>query len=151
MWAWGLDQHAAFWSRRQLHETFVHRTDLEQALGIDPKVDAGVAADAIDEFLLNLAPAAYFSPKINNLRGNGERITFVACDIDRSWTIVLAPEGFTVSDGRDQSEPTAASLIGLALPLLLVLYRRRSSAEAGVAIDGNHELAEFWLANSALE
>jgi hypothetical protein len=32
-----------------------------------------------------------------------------------------------------------------------VLYRRRSPAEVGVAIEGNHELANFWLANSALE
>jgi len=31
MWAWGLDQHVRFWSRRQLHETLVHRMDLELA------------------------------------------------------------------------------------------------------------------------
>ena len=28
MWGWGFDQHVRFWSRRQLHETLVHRMDL---------------------------------------------------------------------------------------------------------------------------
>ena len=32
-WTWGADQHARFWSRRQLHETGVHRADAELALG----------------------------------------------------------------------------------------------------------------------
>jgi len=151
MWAWGVDQRAAFWSRRQLHETFVHRTDLEQALGIDPTVETATAEDAVDEFLVNLATAAYFSPKVKQLRGDGQRLAFVASDADRSWTILLSPDGFTVGHVREQSEPVAVSLIGPALPLLLVLYRRRTPAEAGVAIEGNHELADFWLAHSALE
>ena len=34
MWAWGADQHVRFWSRRQLHETMVHRLDLELASGL---------------------------------------------------------------------------------------------------------------------
>jgi len=151
MWAWGADQHAAFWSRRQLHETLVHRTDLEQALGIDPKVDAAIAADAVDEFLVNLPMAAHFSPNVTRLRGNGERLAFVSFDTDRSWNILLSPEGFTVGDVNEQSMPPAVSIIGHVLPLLLVLYRRRSPAEVGVAIEGNRELADFWLANSALE
>jgi hypothetical protein len=33
------------------HETLVHRVDLEQALGIDWRVDADIAADGIDEVL----------------------------------------------------------------------------------------------------
>ena len=51
-----------FWSRRQLHETLVHRLDVELALGRAPAAPPAVAADAIDEFLVNLSDAAYFSP-----------------------------------------------------------------------------------------
>src|SRR5271157_1494883 len=69
MWAWGSDQHVRFWSRRQLHETLVHRFDLEIAGGHRPAAAAHVAADTIDEFLVNLARAEYFSPKVALLRG----------------------------------------------------------------------------------
>ena len=58
MWAWGADQHARFWSRRQLHETLVHRCDLELAQSGRPSVPAHLAADTIDEFLDNLAAFA---------------------------------------------------------------------------------------------
>ena len=54
MWAWGADQHVRFWSRRQLHETLVHRFDLELAIGVTSQVDPAIAADAIDEFFSNL-------------------------------------------------------------------------------------------------
>src|SRR5579863_4338239 len=46
MWAWGPDQHVRFWSRRQLHETLVHRTDLELAAHLDPSVEPVIAIDA---------------------------------------------------------------------------------------------------------
>ena len=151
MWAWGADQHVAFWSRRQLHETLVHRTDLELARGMEPTAGAGIAADAIDEFLVNLAPAARFSPKVEHLRGKGERLALFASDADRSWTVLLSPDGFSVRDIREDGGPISASFVGASLPLLLVLYRRRAPAAAGVSVTGDHELAEFWLANSALE
>ncbi|HTW09903.1 MAG TPA: maleylpyruvate isomerase N-terminal domain-containing protein, partial [Acidimicrobiales bacterium] len=71
MWAWGVDQHVRWWSRRQLHETLVHRMDADLAAGAAPRADAAVAADAIDEFLVNLGAAAYFSPKVKELKGDG--------------------------------------------------------------------------------
>ena len=76
MWAWGSDQHVRFWSRRQLHETLVHRFDLELSQGERPSAPAHLAADTIDEFLDNLAAAEYFSPAVARLRGNGESILF---------------------------------------------------------------------------
>ena len=75
MWAWGPDQHVRFWSRRQLHETLVHRFDLELANGNPPSSPPVSLADTIDEFLGNLAAAEYFSPSAL-LRGDGESILF---------------------------------------------------------------------------
>src|SRR5262245_6194050 len=33
VWVWGADRHVRWWSRRQLHETVVHRVDAELAAG----------------------------------------------------------------------------------------------------------------------
>ncbi len=148
MWAWGADRHAAFWPRRQLHETLVHRFDLELALGVTPWAAASIADDAIDEFLVNLAPAAAFSPNVNRLRGTGE--TLLIASRDRSWMVTLAPEAFEIV-ASDAGAPASAVLRGPALDVLLVLYRRSPVEASGVTIDGDTRVAEHWLAQSALE
>ncbi len=148
MWAWGADQHVRFWSRRQLHETLVHRTDVELALGQPPAAGVAVAADAIDEFLVNLSGAAYFSPRVNSLRGDGKRLSFRATDLDREWSVSLRPEDFEV--GGPVGEPDA-TMAGPALTLLLVLYRRLPVDAAGVQSAGDRSLIELWWANSALD
>jgi uncharacterized protein (TIGR03083 family) len=71
MWAWGPDQHLRWWSRRQLHETLLHRMDVDLAGGHSPTCAPEIAVDAIDEFLVNLKSAAVFSPKVRELRGSG--------------------------------------------------------------------------------
>jgi uncharacterized protein (TIGR03083 family) len=120
MWAWGGDQHARFWSWRELHETIVHRIDLEIAGGRVPNADAAVAADGIDELLDNLPGSAYFSPKVRLLKGQGQRLGLRAEDTGGTWTITLTPAGFEVGPGGDHD----ALVSGPALPLLLVAYRR---------------------------
>lgn len=99
MWAWGPDRHVRFWSRRMLHETLVHRMDVELAGGCEPRVASPVAADAIDELLVNLPSAAHFSPGVRDLRGDGQRLSVrpnagephVGCG--RSRGNVLGPGG----------------------------------------------------------
>jgi uncharacterized protein (TIGR03083 family) len=148
MWAWGSDQHVRFWSRRQLHETLVHRFDLELATGARPSIAAHVAADTIDEFLGNLAEAAYFSPKVANLRGSGENIVFRATDTQSAWTVELHPDRFDVLIGEHSA---AARVSGGAVSLTLVLYRRLSLTDSEVDVEGTNELVDFWIENSALE
>ncbi|MGD0983767.1 MAG: maleylpyruvate isomerase family mycothiol-dependent enzyme [Acidimicrobiales bacterium] len=148
MWAWGSDQHVRFWSRRQLHETLVHRFDLELARGDHPSAAADVAADTIDEFLANLAAAEYFSPKVASLRGQGESILFRATDTGHAWTVELHPDRFEVRIGE---QPATASLSGEAVTMSLVLYRRVSLADTDLDVEGTHGLIDFWVANSALE
>ena len=146
MWAWGADQHVRFWSRRQLHETLVHRFDIELAKGGRPSSPADVVADTIDEFLGNLAAAEYFSPSVAHLRGNGESILFRATDADRAWTVELHSDRFEVRAGQ---RPSTATVSGPATLLSLVLYRRL--ALACLDVKGSHDLVVFWLANSALQ
>jgi uncharacterized protein (TIGR03083 family) len=149
MWAWGADQHVRFWSRRQLHETLVHRMDAELALGRVPEASPAVAADATDEFLANLPSAARFSPKVAELRGNGTRLVFRATDTERGWWVTLQPGGFEVSPAP--TGPPDATLAGPAVTLLLVLYRRLPVTEDGIVVTGERAAVERWLANSALE
>jgi uncharacterized protein (TIGR03083 family) len=148
MWAWGVDQHLRWWSRRQLHETLVHRVDLEIAVGGTPAAEPHIAADAIDEFLVNLDAAGRFSPRVREIRGAGEVLVVQANDINARWAIQLTPQGFTLVD---TSTPASATLEGPARDLLLVLYRRRSLASSAVMSSGDESVSDYWLEHSALE
>lgn len=153
MWAWGTDQHARFWSRRQLHETAVHRADVEQALGITPSFPVAVAIDAIDELLDNLPAAVYFSPDVARLVGTGESLHLHATDPDRSgttggeWMITLVPEGFRVAHDHGKGD---VAVRGAAGDLLLLLYNRLTADDAGFEVFGDRALLDRWLADSAL-
>ena len=63
MWAWGKDRRVTSWSRRQLHETLVHRLDMELATGGEPAALAFVASDTVAEFLDNLAGRRVLLPR----------------------------------------------------------------------------------------
>jgi uncharacterized protein (TIGR03083 family) len=148
MWAWGVDQRVGFWSRRQLHETLVHRIDLELAMGEPWDVESVVTLDAIDELFGNLAAAGRFSPRVRELRGDGDLLRFTSTDSLASWTVKLLPDGFTFVVS---SEVPHAELYGPAADLLGVLYRRQSLQESDCRIRGRQPLIDFWLSNSALE
>jgi uncharacterized protein (TIGR03083 family) len=148
MWAWGADQHLRFWSRRQLHETMVHRIDLELAAGAWPFVEADVASDAIDEFLVNLKGASYFSPKVEEIRGPRQVLGINADDANGSWTVEITEDGFFVSDEERTAD---AELYGSAADLLIVLYRRRDLDGSRVSARGDRGLIDLWLTHSALE
>jgi len=146
MWAWGEDQHVRFWSRRLVHETLVHRLDLELALGLPSEVDDPVATDAIDEFLHNVARSGNFSSDVKNLVGDDEVLRF-ACAHGPTWHIRLHREGFEFVDSAERVD---AVLAGPALALLEVLYRRRDLESSPCTVTGRRELVERWVANSAL-
>ena len=148
MWAWGVDQHVRFWSRRQLHETLVHRIDLELAIGAPWSVEPKVALDAIDELFQNLAPAGRFSPRVRELRGEGELLRFTSIDTSASWTVQLLPEGFAFVMSSDVPH---VELSGPAADLFGVLYRRQPLEGSDLQVVGHRPLLDFWLSNSALE
>lgn len=49
-WTFAGVKTAAFWIRRQAHETMVHRWDAEAAVGDTSPIDHALAVDAIDEY-----------------------------------------------------------------------------------------------------
>ncbi|HWF16333.1 MAG TPA: maleylpyruvate isomerase family mycothiol-dependent enzyme [Acidimicrobiales bacterium] len=120
----------AVWSRRQAHETAIHRVDTELAAGrpigeVAPFTPA-FAADGVDELL------TCFVPKRSSKVRAQERVTLaVHCtDDNSSWTLAVGPDGVTVNAGVDPAAGRghgACTARGAAGELYLALWRRAGS------------------------
>lgn len=148
MWAWGADQHVRFWSRRQVHETMVHRWDAALAsLGrLDASAcvaDPAVAVDGVDEFLENLPIAVYFRPAIAKLRGAGS-LHLHATDAPGEWMIRMHDDGFEVTSEHAKGD---VAVRGPAAALLAVLTGRATPDD--LECFGDRELLDRWLRDSA--
>ncbi|MBE3009204.1 maleylpyruvate isomerase family mycothiol-dependent enzyme [Microbispora sp. NEAU-D428] len=138
VWGWAGDRsrRARFWSRRQLHETVVHRVDAEIALGIAPEMDEDVAIDGVEEFF-DLLPYARWRPLLAELRGDGEAISW-RTGTGLAWLVRLTPKGFTYERSEGPADvivraPTAGDL-------MLTLWNRLEPD----AVHGDDELLWFW-------
>ncbi|WP_328853987.1 maleylpyruvate isomerase family mycothiol-dependent enzyme [Microbispora hainanensis] len=160
VWNWTPNRTARFWSRRQLHETVVHRADAEIALGITPEVDEDVAADGVAEFFDTL-PHARWRSQIAELKGDGETISWRA-ETGGAWLVRLMPQGFAyerlgvpdavTADGTaDVSADVSADVTANVSAnvtvraettgdLMLTLWGRR---EPG-AVEGDTALLDWW-------
>jgi uncharacterized protein (TIGR03083 family) len=151
MWSWGPDEHVRFWSRRMLHETAIHRADLELALGRSVEYDAAVAVDGIDEFLENLPNAVHFADRIKKLTGDGETLHFHATDEvvghgDPEWLITLEPGGFR---WRRAHAKGAAAVRGEVGDLYLFAWGRRKADSERLEVLGDDALLDHWVQNAA--
>ncbi|MEU0677063.1 maleylpyruvate isomerase family mycothiol-dependent enzyme [Streptomyces sp. NPDC006172] len=149
MWAWGADQHARFWARRMLFETLLHRVDAELALGLRHSVDRRAAVDGIDEFLVNLPFAAFFAPKVADLRGPDRTIRFRTTDGDDAWVVRLRPDGFGLDPAHPTTDAADATARGTAADLLLLLYGRLPHDADVLSHEGDEELLAHWFAHSS--
>jgi uncharacterized protein (TIGR03083 family) len=147
MWAWGTDQHVRFWSRRQVHETFVHRLDLELASGATPHVDPVVAVDAIDEFFANMKADRDIAPRAREGR-DVELFRVSSTTPAGRWSVRLTPDGYEFVDPEGDAD---AEISGPAGEVLMAVLRRRDLAQCGVTVSGDETLAHFWLAQTAFQ
>jgi uncharacterized protein (TIGR03083 family) len=152
VWSFTGPTPAGFWLRRMAHETLVHRADAQLAAGAEPEsaIEAEVAADAIDEWLMLVTgglgnpedrakalPAdagLHIHATDDGLGGHGE------------WMIRHAAGGLTVEPGHGKGD---AALTGPAVSLLLVLLRRRPVSDPAVTIYGDSAVVDSWLASTA--
>ncbi|MFH8492660.1 SCP2 sterol-binding domain-containing protein [Streptomyces coeruleorubidus] len=132
-----------------LFEKLLHRADAELALGCRPAVDRPLAADGIDEFLVNLSFATSFAPKVANLRGPDKTIRFRTTDRDDAWLVRLRPDGFGL-DTSPAADTADATVRGTAADLLLLVYGRLSYEAEALAHEGDEHLLGHWFANSAI-
>ncbi|MET8244232.1 maleylpyruvate isomerase family mycothiol-dependent enzyme [Streptomyces sp. NPDC005202] len=130
-----------FWTRRQAHETAVHRFDAESARGGDPTaVGTEFAVDGIDELL-----RGFHARRRSRVRTQEPRVLRVrATDADAVWTVRLSAEPpVTV---REASGEADAELTGSAGQLYLALWNRLPVP----SVTGDRSLAALWREKSAI-
>ncbi len=138
---------AAFWARRQAHETTVHRADVESALASGPgPVDPAVAADGIDELF-----GAFHARDRSRVRTPGPRTLRVrATDTGDAWTVRLSPTDppRTERGDRGADGPADTELSGPADRLYLTLWNRLPAGT--VTLTGDEETLRIWRETSAI-
>ncbi|MFJ7087189.1 maleylpyruvate isomerase family mycothiol-dependent enzyme [Streptomyces griseus] len=138
----------AFWSRRQLHETAVHRVDAESALGgpLTP-VPAERAVDGIDELLTGF----HARPK-SKVRSRKPRTLRVrAVDTEATWTVRISedpPEAVRTAATDAPEDGVDCELSGTAEGLYLTLWNRLPLA--ALSLRGDRSVARLWTDNSAV-
>ncbi|MEW9527871.1 maleylpyruvate isomerase family mycothiol-dependent enzyme [Microbispora sp. NPDC049125] len=143
VWGWAGDRRARFWSRRQLHETVVHRADAEIAGGVAPLVDEDVAADGVEEFF-DVLPYARWRPEVAELRGDGETISWQTGGA--GWLVRLSPDGYTYE--RSGEPGTVTVRAGTAGELMLIAWGRRDPEDH--AVEGDAALLRWWSERSRI-
>jgi uncharacterized protein (TIGR03083 family) len=122
---------AAFWARRQAHETAIHRLDAEHAAAGSDRADAvpslvfdpPFAADGIDELLVLMTPRR-LAHELPDVEGT---VLFHAADAGRAWLVELTPGGVPVIGPADEID-TDASVVGTADAVYRAAWHRPSTA-----------------------
>ncbi|MFC9504037.1 maleylpyruvate isomerase family mycothiol-dependent enzyme [Streptomyces sp. NPDC057002] len=125
----------AFWTRRQAHETAVHRIDAESARGGAPSAVApDFATDGIDELL-----RGFHARSRSRVRTPEPRVLRVRTeDTDAVWTVRLSSEPpVTTRGATDEAE---CELSGPAEQLYLALWNRAPLPN----VTGDQALATLW-------
>lgn len=117
---------AAWWARRQVNETFVHRLDLAAALGTEVPVDPAVAADCVAEVVDTMQPRQERLGRMAPLTG-GVRLTAPS----GSWSLGPAP---------------VAEVTGPEVALALLVWRRTDLDDPRLTVTGDRVAAEAVLA-----
>jgi uncharacterized protein (TIGR03083 family) len=148
VWSWASSAGSGWWARRMLHETTVHRVDAEVALGIEPAIDADVAADGIDEFLANARHGSRPSKRLAELPA-GRSIHLHATDegLGEAGEWLISLEGGAAGDGYAWSHGHARgdlAIRGPAALLLLLAYGRIRPDDERLALFGDASLIASW-------
>jgi uncharacterized protein (TIGR03083 family) len=114
---WPADQTVGFWARRMAHETAVHRTDAELAIGAPTPVDAELAVDGVDEVLL-LMLAGDWSDEPDDA-ATGQRVAISTGG--RTWDVRLGRESVSIAENGRAGD---AALGGNPSDVLLWLWGR---------------------------
>ncbi len=133
----------AWWVRRQMHETTVHRWDIERALDCTTAIAPAVAADGIDEFL-----DVFIRTRGKQTLNAPLRLS--STDPPRSWTLTPAekPGRIDIDIDIDGAADPDAELTGLPEDLLLLLWGRLSLVETNLRITGDVRTARSLVPGS---
>lgn len=130
-----------FWTRRMAHETWIHRFDAFEALGLPFEVDPVVAADGLWEWMnIGLRIVFLRRPEFGELLGKDHTLVFEATDADARWVVDLTGPA-PVARADDGSGAVVAR--GTAAELVLALYRR--IGPDGLEVSGDASLLKEFL------
>ncbi|PRX99067.1 maleylpyruvate isomerase family mycothiol-dependent enzyme [Allonocardiopsis opalescens] len=135
-----------FWSRRQLHETAVHRADVYAAAAAPVEYPTGLALDGVEEILTGFA-----ARRRSRLPGEAPRtLLLTALDAPVRWRVRVGPEGNAAvrEDGAAPDEPPGpggCAVRARAAELYLLLWNRRGAE--GLDVRGDAGLLADWRAS----
>jgi uncharacterized protein (TIGR03083 family) len=136
-WTWAQQKDVAFVLRHQAQEAAVHRWDAERAAGHETDVDAAIAADAVEEFLM-------FSTEwvVDGAAPLPGPVRIEATDSGDAWTVTEDAERVLHLVGLGHGPPgqgnaadPVTTVRGTASDLLLGLYRRVGPERLSIAGD----------------
>lgn len=141
-WTFGGPGSASFWLRRQLHETALHRWDLEHALGgpaATTPLPEDVAVDTVEEFCSEMYPRTAASrpalPVTIRLRAVLHAPEGLATGAEPVGATALGSDLEWVLPGADGTGEVEVS--GSAESLALLLWGRVPAFEPGLEIAGD--------------
>jgi uncharacterized protein (TIGR03083 family) len=144
---WATPSAYSFWIRRMLHETLIHRVDIQNAGQLTAAAGNGLntrlAADGIDEMMCGFAQR--YS---KTLRANDPgTLVLVASDLGQRWWARIGPDA--PEFGRGPSPPsTDTEVHGRSGELLLLLWNRRNAD--GLTVRGRRDLLDTWAREAHL-
>jgi uncharacterized protein (TIGR03083 family) len=133
----------AFWSRRQAHETAIHRADADSVSGVLPEYEPGFAADGIDELIMGFGQRRKYRPAAAS--DGGLRVQ--AADTGHAWYV--GSEDGRVQARREpgvsaSADPATVTVTGPASGVYLFLWNRSDATPASVTIDGDPGFLKLW-------
>lgn len=143
VWTFTGPKPSAWWIRRRLHETVIHRADAAIAAGVPFKVEPDVAADSLSEWLelVTARPAGDNAPLDEgtslHLHATDEGLT-----VPGEWILRTADGQITVE--HEHAKGTAA-VRGKAADLALAMLRRLPADHSGLSIVGDADVLTTWL------
>ncbi|MCU1397418.1 MAG: hypothetical protein JWN62_527 [Acidimicrobiales bacterium] len=113
---------AVFWSRRQAHETEMHRVDAESALHVLTPFETASAVDGIDEMLVGFVPRKHTPFHLEPARTLAVHLT----DAGSAWHLAISEEP-TVTQRMEPGQPSVAdcTVSGSASDVYLALWNRQ--------------------------
>ena len=141
-----------FWISSMLNEAVVHGFDAATAADRPADIDADIAAALISNHLAMLTSPTWEmqrSESAHAIRGTGQTLQWLATDTADAWFVERRPDGATWQPGTRQADVTVT---GPAQSLLLILTRRLPLTDreaTNISVDGDTDLAQHWLDNTA--
>ncbi len=125
----------AMWSRRQAHETTIHRVDAESAGSERSPIAPRVAADGIDELLSCFITRG----KRYGIASERRTLQVHATDTDDRWLVTMTPSGVVTTTEAGSADCTVT---GEAEALYLLLWNR--AGRDHLSISGDARLLDLW-------